>query len=135
MPGQIEPLKDLLTQTIQNQPSQLAFRHGCCVGWDERAVVLARSLGYWVIGHPPLNNTHVSKIALELSHELVEPKEYLQRNRDIVDVSQLFIAGPYTDHEVLRSGTWAAMRYARSVGCPMKIVNPDGTIKDGFSND
>ena len=43
------------------------------------------------------------------------PKPPLDRNRDIVTFGRdLLIAAPLQDFEVLRSGTWATVRFAKS---------------------
>lgn len=34
------------------------------------------------------------------------------------------LAAPATDQEILRSGTWAAVRYARKVGVPVHLALP-----------
>jgi hypothetical protein len=49
----------------------------------------------------------------------------LQRNRRLVAAVELLVAAPRTDKEVLRSGTWATIRYARSKGIPI-IMLPRG---------
>lgn len=53
----------------------------------------------------------------------------LERNHHIVDVSSVMIATPVGMDEVLRSGTWACIRYARSIGKPMYVVYPDGRVE------
>lgn len=55
-------------------------------------------------------------------------KPPLERNRDIVDKSNFLIATPKEYIEVLRSGTWATIRYARKQKKPIYIVRPDGFI-------
>jgi len=60
--------------------------------------------------------------------EFREPKPPLVRNRDIVDECDLLVACPGSDHEELRSGTWACIRYARKVKRKTIIIWPDGTL-------
>lgn len=50
----------------------------------------------------------------------------LVRNRQIVANSDLLYAFPRTQHEELRSGTWATIRYARNAGRKLVLVWPDG---------
>ena len=38
------------------------------------------------------------------------------------------VAAPKEDEEVVRSGTWATVRYARKAGRVVLVVRPDGTI-------
>ena len=50
-------------------------------------------------------------------------KEYLVWNHNIIQESDIMIAMPIApEKEVLRSGTWAAIRYARRVGVPIIFV-------------
>jgi hypothetical protein len=58
-----------------------------------------------------------------------ECKEYLDRNHDIVDSSDLLIAVSESTVEVLRSGTWATIRYAKKLRKPIKIIYPDGKVE------
>lgn len=53
----------------------------------------------------------------------------LERNHHIVDAVELMIAVPAGVNEVLRSGTWACIRYARKRGREMFIVYPNGSVK------
>ena len=47
----------------------------------------------------------------------------LVRNREIVAACDVLIAGPETDKEVQRSGTWATVRYARAAGKPVVFLS------------
>lgn len=58
-----------------------------------------------------------------------EEKEYIQRNHDIVDDSDMLIAFPSTMNEILRSGTWATIRYAKKRGKMVLIIFPDGSTE------
>lgn len=51
-------------------------------------------------------------------------KPPLIRNRDIVNAGELLIATPKLDVEEQRSGTWAAIRYARKIGKPIILIYP-----------
>jgi hypothetical protein len=96
------------------------FHHGEEPHSDEEAASIARTLGYKVVGHP--GGT---------------AEENIRRNHEIVDASRVMVAAPRGYKEVLRSGTWATIRYARGdlkkqpPGGPRKlyIVWPNGTIK------
>ncbi len=64
---------------------------------------------------------------------VLESKPYLERNRDIVDASEVLIACPSTREEVMRSGTWATVRYARKKGMKITLIFRDGTCeKENF---
>jgi len=57
------------------------------------------------------------------------PKEPLARNRDIVNMSDILIAAPGEKAEVLRSGTWATIRYARKMSRKLLVIYPKGSCK------
>ena len=60
---------------------------------------------------------------------LLEEYPPLERNHHIVDAVELMIATPGGMHEMLRSGTWACIRYARRRHRDTYIVWPDGSVK------
>lgn len=60
---------------------------------------------------------------------VLDERPPLERNHDIVDAVELMIATPKGVHEVLRSGTWSCVRYARSKRKDIYIVWPDGRVK------
>ena len=47
-----------------------------------------------------------------------------------MDAADLVIAAPREYEEVLRSGTWATVRYTRHSFKRLIIVRPDGTIRE-----
>jgi hypothetical protein len=50
-------------------------------------------------------------------------KSYLDRNHDIVDSCSILLALP-TGQEILPSGTWATIRYARRAAVPVLLRLP-----------
>lgn len=103
------------------------FHHGDCIGADDVAHSHADVIGaYNLIVHPPSNS---SKRAFCRGNETRKPKPYPQRNHDIVDETQVLVACPGEDHEVVRSGTWATIRYARKRGREIHIIFPDGSVR------
>lgn len=107
-------------------------RHGDCLGADVDFDVIARCLAVPVLVHPPTDSKLRAFCGKE--RENLEPKPYLERNRDIVDLSDLLLATPKEDAEppVRRGGgTWATVRYARRRGTPVLIIWPDGHQADG----
>lgn len=52
----------------------------------------------------------------------------LARNRVIVSRIHGLLAVPRTAEEVIGSGTWATVRYAREIGCPVYIIRQDGKL-------
>lgn len=104
----------------------LTFHHGDCQGADDQAARMAHSMGFWIVSHPPISPRYR---AFSESHEIRDQFDYLERDRHIVAESHFMIAAPGTMHEVLRSGTWATVRYARRLLKSGKILFPDGTTE------
>lgn len=103
------------------------FHHGCCIGADKVAYILAYSYGYIIHFHPPINKSKAFEFIAQ-ENDIIHPdKEYLDRNQDIA-LSQLLIATPSTPLEKIRSGTWVTVRYARKNKRHIIVINPDGTI-------
>jgi hypothetical protein len=85
--------------------------------------------GIRIVIHPP---TDPKKRAFcKGAAEIREPKPYLDRNHDIVDEgSGLLIAAPFQEEEILRSGTWATVRYAWKIGRALDVfvIRPGGWV-------
>jgi hypothetical protein len=106
------------------------FHHGDCIGADKNAHDAVRThVGsvIRVIGHPP---TNPSKRAFCECDRLLEEKEYLARNKDIVNASSALVVTPKEFEEQKRSGTWSTYRYAKKQGIPIYLLLPDGTVQD-----
>ena len=95
------------------------FHHGDCVGADEEAHLMARTLGISVVIHPPIKDD--LRAFCDGASEVRAPKSYFARNRDIVNECSLLIATPYTDEET-SGGTWYTINYARKVKKPVAIL-------------
>lgn len=109
---------------LMDNPEYGVSHSGDCIGADQDFVRIARIAGMRTIGHPPIKN---NKRTFEVYDEEREPKEYLDRNHDIVDESDLMLFAPKEFEEVLRSGTWATIRYTKVQEKPGIIIYPDGT--------
>jgi hypothetical protein len=73
------------------------------------------------IGHPPVRTEYRAFC----EYDQTEPeKNYLDRDRDIVDCSDLLIAAPKSHKPDTRSGTWYTINYALKVGVPVLVVTP-----------
>jgi hypothetical protein len=111
----------------------VVFSHGDCVGADFEAATVAKEAGCYIVGYPGhgkvKDDVHDRvKRGYFKSDFTYPPKPYLKRNQDIVDASDTIIACPSTLGEILRSGTWATIRYARKQNKEIYIIRPDGLI-------
>ena len=110
----------IVTSILQEaKPGEV--HHGGCKGADAGFHALAKKLGIKVVLHPPVSM--VSQVIFA-ADEMRKPKPYLTRNREIVNEVQGLLACPVQKQEVLRSGTWATIRYARKKGVPVHIIFP-----------
>jgi len=96
----------------------IQLHHGDCIGADEYAHNAALILGIPVVLHPPDVPTKRSFLGKSnmpgAQITTLDEKPYLDRNKDIVDASDILIATPRSAKQVVRSGTWATVRYAQS---------------------
>ena len=100
--------------------------HGDCIGADDDFHTLVRlHSNIKIVIHPPKNK---SKRAFKQGDVILEPDEYLKRNHDIVDACNILIATPKENEEVLRSGTWATIRYGKKSKKMVIIIFPDGKV-------
>lgn len=113
-------LQDILGAERQGN---FGFHHGDCIGADSEAHDVAERLGAYIVVHPPKNP---SKRANRKGDILCPVKPYLRRNHDIVNACDVLIAAPARCVEVMRSGTWATVRYARKQHKPVVILWPQG---------
>lgn len=101
------------------------FHHGDCVGADAEAHDIAEKLGCTIIIHPPIKSYNR---AGKKSPFILPPKNYLDRNWNIVKGTETLIAAPKTEKEALRSGTWSTVRYARKLKRNIIIIYPSGRM-------
>lgn len=129
--GMTEAQKNALWWFLLHHPRlDREFHHGDCIGADAQAHLVARSLGFRIVVHPPASDTLRAWCE---GDEVLDPAPYLRRNRAIVDACDVLIACP-GGPEVRRSGTWATIRYAQSRGAPLVLIRPDPDTKiEGFS--
>lgn len=108
-------------------PKPGQFHHGDCIGADDQTATLAWEAGWDLVGHPPSRSRYRAYNAH--TEFWLPPKPYLDRDRDIVTYSDALVALPGTFAEILRSGTWATVRYARQRPIKRIIIWPDGTLE------
>ncbi len=108
------------------------FHHGQCVGADVQAALIAHEFSFTVIahpGHPKDQPKSTYQRGIFLNNDVVlEAYPYLERNHHIVDASEIVLATPGQMQEVMRSGTWATIRYAQK-SKPVVLFMPDGSIE------
>ena len=63
--------------------------------------------------------------ALKGKNIVYDKKPYLERNKKIVNCCDILIAAPKQINEVLRSGTWSTIRYAKKIGIEVFIILPN----------
>ena len=101
--------------------------HGDCIGVDTDFHNICANKAKIII-HPPSNN---SKRSYCKGGSVLCQKPYLQRNKDIVDSSDILFACPISK-EILRSGTWSTIRYAKKCNKIIIIFHPDSIERIGI---
>lgn len=125
------------------QPTGLTFRHGCCSGADRMAhlEVIRRWAPDYAMGMQlfpsnaeqyewGFNELKDSPEAEGMTMLLFPIEAPLLRNRRMVRGANHLVAAPRGFYEVMRSGTWATIRYAREMGVPRTIILPDGRLTE-----
>lgn len=103
------------------------FHHGDCLGADADAHALVRLLSppTRIAIHPPDNFRMAAYCKGDVAYGA---RPYLERNADIVNVTDVMIACPKEFVEIQRSGTWATIRLARKRDKRLYIIGPKGII-------
>lgn len=96
------------------------FHHGDDKGADADAHALVRETlpNCRIVVHPPDNGYRRAHCSGDV---VLQAHPFLVRNHHIVDACSCLIATP-DGPEVLRSGTWATIRYARKRGVLRYII-------------
>lgn len=131
--GSRDGISQLAINTLKEQlriSNISEVHHGDCVGADQTIHEIISSLPsdgkIKIVIHPPNNN---SLRAYCDSSYILPPKPYLDRNHDIVDCTDQLFAFPSTKQEIMRSGTWSTVRYAKKIYKPITMIYPDGTTE------
>jgi hypothetical protein len=110
------------------------FHHGCCVGSDEFAHRIAKSCldtGLdQIVLHPPANGAQEMEYTeWDYGNCLwYTKKDYLARDRDIVNETDILLALPNGPEKMRGSGTWYTIRYARNHNKKVIICDPLGKV-------
>lgn len=123
--GMTEHQKQLVADLLVGLQPTLCV-HGGCIGADADFHDLCFQLGMLPIRVLPsdIPNKQSAHVVADSGFmvKVMAPRPPLVRNHLIVDSIDILIACPAQDHEVLRSGTWATIRYARKTGKPTHII-------------
>ena len=128
------------------------FIHGDCIGSDAQANSIALNAGIKIFTIHPPDNPNKRAWCFDDSKEtksnrILTPYEdvkgirvrwhpaigYLERNKNIVDQSDLLIATPKEFRHSLRSGTWATIRHAWKTKKNLVIIPPVERPQEEFT--
>jgi len=116
-------LYDILFSIKNNVESA---HHGDCIGADTEFHNVCSELGINIVIHPPVKK---ELRAFNKSNDIRIEKSYFERNRDIVNETDILIAIPKTDFET-QGGTWYTINYAKKLNKKIVILYPSGDISD-----
>lgn len=123
---QVQMLRNVLSELIRGAGHRpIHFHHGCCHGADMQAHFYASSIGLYVVGHPSSDQQQRAIRRAGGCDQLRSIQPPLARNRVMVAECSIVIAAPAQGVEVLRSGTWATVRYAREAKRLRYMLLPD----------
>lgn len=122
----------------RSEPDMLV--HGDCIGGDEEVhYIFQRLLPKAKIRIRPCDLKDQRAFCIGF-HEEFDPEPPLVRNKKIVDDCHILFGLPGEQDEVIRSGTWSTIRYAKRSGKPGFIIYPeakfsglDGPTEDVFN--
>jgi hypothetical protein len=102
--------EQFVLKMLELQPTE--FHHGDCIGADADAHDIVREFfpNVKIVVYPPILT---KKRAFKQGDEFKEPESYITRDYKIVDAVEFLIGTPKSNQEVIRSGTWTTIRYAR----------------------
>jgi hypothetical protein len=104
------------------------LHHGDCDGVDAEGHDLMRRLdpSVTIHAHPPTNELWR---AFRTADVTWKPLPYLDRTLVIVQSVNVMCVVPAEEDERLRSGTWAAVRYAMHAAVPLYVLLPSGRVE------
>lgn len=104
---------------------ELWLIHGGCAGVDVETHAICKGFGWYTWVLPGSNGAHRNCKNADI---IENPRPFLDRNRLIVDRCHAIHALPKGYLEERRSGTWATVRYARSMSRRLVMIWPDGRV-------
>ena len=97
------------------------LHHGDCQGVDIQVAAIAKQLNWRIVCHPPKSDYLRGFFEYD---ECREPKGYLERDRAIVDETDLLIVVPLQNEWQPNGGTWYTHDYARKKKKPITVIWP-----------
>lgn len=85
------------------------LHHGDCRGVDVQVATIAKELGWKVVCHPPKDSSQRGYFG---GDEMRQEIEYLARDRNIVDETELLMVVPLQNTWQPKGGTWYTHDYA-----------------------
>lgn len=104
------------------------FHHGDCIGSDEKADSIVKTIGKNKEIKTVIHPSYKKDRANCEGDVIIKPASYLERNKDIVDHSEVLVATPH-NKENFTSGVWATIRLARKKKIPIYVIKPNGLVK------
>ena len=124
-PEQETSFRKLLEDLKKEGHPLLYFHQGQCIGVDVQAAKYAFDFGMVVASHPPIKKDLIGECTVHIEYD---PKGYFERNRNIVDNSDVLIVVPKTKEHQTFGGTWYTHDYAVKCKKPVIIISPDGSL-------
>ena len=97
------------------------LHHGDCKGVDVQVAAAARARGWRIVCHPPKSTETQGHFG---GDEVREPLGYLQRDRNIVDATELLLVVPLQNKWQPKGGTWYTHDYAVKKGKTVELFYP-----------
>lgn len=123
--GATDAQLDALISYFESVKCAFELHHGDCLGVDVEVAAIARNYQGRIVCHPP------SKTEMQGYYggdEVRKPKGYLERDRNIVNETELLLVVPLHTEWQPKGGTWYTHDHAVKTGKPVKIFWPDGRI-------
>jgi len=111
----MSPAQKELFEFVAREYNPTEFHHGDCEGADAEAHDIIRHINpsIRIVVHPPI---YPYRRAYKKGDEMRPPYDYIPRDKNIVNEINYLIGAPLTDEEIIRSGTWTTIRYAKKIG-------------------
>lgn len=118
--SQLQRIRVILSAFFQDESE---FHHGDCSGVDVQVAQIAREIGYTIVCHPPVKDETRGFFLGDIMHL---PKGYLERDRNIVDSTEVLLVVPLQNEWQPKGGTWYTHDYAVKKKKPLVLIYPKG---------